>query len=770
MSPLISRLNFTRGFGGIGRKRSRKPTYSVSPSTSAIDEGSSVIFTVTTTNVQSGTTLYYTLDVIGGTIDSSDFSVGSTSGSFTITNNSGSISFTLAEDNSTEGSESFNLQVRNNSISGPILATSSTVIVADTSRGFSATGGTIASPGDGYNYHVFTSPGNFVVNDNSRQVKILVVGGGGAGGYSIPAGPRTAGGGGAGGAIQVIQDLTPGSYPVEVGVGGTYANSLFLTGTPSVFNGANVAYGGGRGGGNQYVPASSQASGGGAGYAQAAGLGNTPPVSPQQGYPGGSSSGPSVSYGSGGGGGAGGAGGNGAPPRNNGAGGPGIPFGEFPAPLIAPAIPEPVRSSWSSFVGSNGTFSAGGPNPVSGLDFTGNGANGNGGKGGDGIVLIKYSILPYDIAMNAYTVNEGESVTFNVKTYGIPDETLYYTVSANSGTVTSSDFINDSGSFSTVGGVANNITITLSNDFAVEGNESFVIQIRTGSTSGPIVVTSAPITITDLFTATGGTITTPGDGYKYHTFTSPGSFAITRGNRSLEYMIVAGGGAGGNGANWSSGGGGAGGFILGSTSISPGTYPITIGAGGANSGDGSPSTFNGNTAFGGGGGGYPGSAGGNGRPGGSGGGSGHTGSGGSGISGQGNPGGINATGQNRGAGGGGAGQVGQNSYQYIAPGPSFIGSVTIAGSGGNGQILPWNGTYYSGGGGGGGTATGGDGSIIGHGGGGAGGGGQGANGDHDGSTAGAINSGGGGGGAADGPTPYGGSNGGSGIVILRYPN
>jgi hypothetical protein len=755
MSPLISRLNFNRGFGGIGRKRSRKPTYSVSPSTSAINEGSSVTFTVTTTNVQSGTTLYYTLDVIGGTIDSSDFSVGSTSGSFTITNNSGSISFTLAEDSSTEGSESFNLQVRNNSISGPILATSSTVIVADTSRSFSATGGTIASPGDGYNYHVFTSPGNFVVNDNSRQVKILVVGGGGAGGYSIPTGPRTAGGGGAGGAIQVIQDLTPGSYPVEVGVGGTYANSLFLTGTPSVFNGANVAYGGGRGGGNQYVPASSQASGGGAGLGQAAGLGNTPPVSPQQGYPGGSASGPSVSYGSGGGGGAGGAGGNGAPPRNNGAGGPGIPFAEFPAPLIAPAIPEPVRSSWSSFVGSNGTFSAGGPNPVSGLDFTGNGANGNGGKGGDGIVLIKYPILPYDITVNAYTVTEGNSITFNVKTFGIPDQTLYYTVVAVSGTVTSSDFINGSGSFSTVGGVANNISITLDgtdNDNPAGISESFKIQIRTGSTSGPVVVESIPIPITELVVATGGTIINAG-GYRIHVFTSPGSFDVSNiGPGTVEYLVLAGAGGGAR----TGGGGGAGGLLRGSIPISVTTYPITLGAGGGIDLSGSPSIFSNITSTGGGAG--------NGGPGGSGGGGGRDGAaGGPGIPGQGFPGGGTGVpvGYGGGSGGGGAGGAGGS-----GGGNGTGGGSESAGNGGNGitsNITGVSAVYGCGGGGGNQTGTsggiGGDSGVNG---------GTGASNNLSrASQSGATNTGTGGGGGNPGRP---GSAGGSGIVIIRYPN
>ena len=48
-------------------------------------------------------------------------------------------------------------------------------------------------------------------------------------------------------------------------------------------------------------------------------------------------------------------------------------------------------------------------------------------------------------------------------------------------------------------------------------------------------------------TATGGTITTVGL-YKYHTFTSGGTFAVTGGAGDIDYLVVAGGGGGGGGA------------------------------------------------------------------------------------------------------------------------------------------------------------------------------------------------------------------------------
>ena len=107
--------------------------YTVSPSTSSVNEGSSVTFTVTTTNVSDGTTLYWSLNTVSGTINTSDFTGAAVTGSFSISSNTGSVALTLANDNVTEGSESFQLQVRTGSTSGTIVATSSTVTIGDTS-------------------------------------------------------------------------------------------------------------------------------------------------------------------------------------------------------------------------------------------------------------------------------------------------------------------------------------------------------------------------------------------------------------------------------------------------------------------------------------------------------------------------------------------------------------------------------------------------------------------------------------------------------------
>lgn len=208
---------------------------------------------------------------------------------------------------------------------------------------------------------------------------------------------------------------------------------------------------------------------------------------------------------------------------------------------------------------------------------------------------------------------------------------------------------------------------------------------------------------------------------------------------AVNYLVVAGGGGGGS----VNSGSGAGGLLQGNIPVANGSsITVTVGAGGSGGANGSNSVFGSITATGGG------VGGGNPTPvaasGGSGGGS-YTASNpiGQGISGQGNAGGIGNT--TSGGGGGGAGTVGINA------------TANNGGAGGAGSASDISGTRttYAGGGGGAGSSAGGAG--------GAGGGGAGGVGS---STAGTANTGGGGGGAYSAAA----SAGGSGIVIISYPD
>ena len=330
--------------------------------------------------------------------------------------------------------------------------------------------------------------------------------------------------------------------------------------------------------------------------------------------------------------------------------------------------------------------------------------------------------------------------------------------------------------------------------FETEG--AFLTFIYADATKGWLVTDSSANTTgaaSSLIAATGGTVTCCGD-YKIHTFTGPGTFTVTAGAGPIalaEYIVVAGGGSS------MGGGGGAGGFRFASPSLapvtypakplaapnglimSPGAYPISIGAGGASGAAGSQSVFSTITSAGGG---RGGSASGNspsptvpGGAGGSGGGSGQDGNvaGGSGNTpptnpAQGTNGGTSPSGgYGSGAGGGGAISAGTS-----GTGP---GNPSTGGSGGAGAGVPTafgsNGVpsgsyrYYSGGGAGGPNTS----SCASTAPGGLGGGGNSGGSNATTGYAGTANSGGGAGGNEyDVAYVACSQSGGSGIVIIRY--
>jgi len=381
------------------------PTYSVSPSSSTVNEGSSVTFTINTNGVANGTTLYYTVETITGTINSSDFSSGSLSGSVNISGASGiyntggsaSVSYTLTNDVTTEGSESFRFQVRTGSISGTVVATSTIVTIGDTSI--------------------------------AADITYYVVSGGGGGGTARqgPPGPGDAldcasGGGGGGGYLTGIFTATIGSpYPINIGAGG----GVYPTATQSVpgVRGGSSTFGpitstGGAGGEISTDPFlyspwfhntnGSSGSGGAGGYVTggASVTGNTAnPAS--QGYPGGNgSSNPGTNTGTptmlaagggGGGGGAGGTGGN-ASPTSGGTGGSGLYV-----PLFGAYISGGGGGGCNVYNGSAGSGTNGGgnggqttpsgptgtmnPSPTGSAAAGGNAPGSGGGGGGAAVAL-----------------------------------------------------------------------------------------------------------------------------------------------------------------------------------------------------------------------------------------------------------------------------------------------------------------------------------------------------------------------------------------------
>ena len=239
--------------------------------------------------------------------------------------------------------------------------------------------------------------------------------------------------------------------------------------------------------------------------------------------------------------------------------------------------------------------------------------------------------------------------------------------------------------------------------YSLAGGSSLPSGVNLNSTTGLISGTLPDISSTTTYTFT----VNASDGLNA---VAPRTFSITsQVLTSFEYLMVGGGGSGG----WDvGGGGGAGGLLTGTYNISGSrSFLLSIGTGGAaitnnqQRNNGADTTAFGLTAFGGGGGGNwnAGGAASNGLAGGSGGGGGgwsQIGYGGAGTSGQGSPGGNATTNAapSYGGGGGGAGGAGSNGTagdgSQIAGGPGLASSITgtsviyAAGGKGGGDNTP----------------------------------------------------------------------------------
>ena len=283
----------------------------------------------------------------------------------------------------------------------------------------SATGGTETTCGD-FKIHTFTGPGTFTVCkvgavDANNVVDYLVIAGGGGGDNANGGG----GGGGGGGyrescgtcytssplgcGVSALP-VTAQGYPITVGAGGGGGTFTPVPSDPEGERGSNSVFstitstGGGAGSGNgPNNPAMPGGSGGGASYAQPIGTGNTPPVSPPQGNPGGSASGSPPVYGGGGGGGATAAGTNGHSTfRGNGGAGGTSSINGTPTGRSGGGGGGGITSSPGGTASDGGGAGGGGVNGTSGTTNTGGGGGGSGafprtsGSGGSGIVIIRY--------------------------------------------------------------------------------------------------------------------------------------------------------------------------------------------------------------------------------------------------------------------------------------------------------------------------------------------------------------------------------------------
>jgi len=290
----------------------------------------------------------------------------------------------------------------------------------------SASGGTESTCGN-FKIHKFTGPGTFTVSSVSscatqNIVSYVTVGGGGAGGGGAPFGTTAAGGGGAGGFREVKNTdvdsyndsplngystpanrvtVTAQGYPIVVGGGGTpgIGSGQGAAGSNSTFGGITGA-GGGGGGGSTSLNGANGGSGGGATCSGSGGTGNTPPVSPAQGF-----NGSPYPIGGGGGGATQAGQGQDSPFNKNGGTGATSSIDGTPTARAGggggggagPSAPSTAGGSGGTGGGGAGAPSPGGCHSTAGTVNTGGGGGGGpvsdgtiSGAGGSGIVIIRY--------------------------------------------------------------------------------------------------------------------------------------------------------------------------------------------------------------------------------------------------------------------------------------------------------------------------------------------------------------------------------------------
>ena len=111
----------------------------------------------------------------------------------------------------------------------------------------------------------------------------------------------------------------------------------------------------------------------------------------------------------------------------------------------------------------------------------------------DLVSIFDNSTTEFGVFTESLEIEEDVNVTFIANSL-LTTSTLYWTISH--GSTVPTDFVATSGSFATTQG-SGTFTVRLIKDFLTEGPETFSVQVRTGSTSGPIIATSVAIVAID---------------------------------------------------------------------------------------------------------------------------------------------------------------------------------------------------------------------------------------------------------------------------------
>ena len=461
-----------KGLGGALLQSTNVPVYEVTPSSTNVDEGSTINFVVNTENVSIGTTLYYgtLVGAAGSSATSND--LDALTGSFNIvsdgtaTGGIGTVTRTIASDLLTEGPETFRLVIRTDSTSGTAVTFTSDVTINDLVP--SATVGvstTSVNEGQSVEFTVnttnvpngstlyFSSGGSAVAadfDDNSLTGSFNVVGTGSSTGIATFTRTLVAEGGTA----------TEGSENFNIVIRNGSTSGVALTTTPSITI-------------NDVVPSYNV----------------TPSVSTV-------AEGDSVTF-----------------TINTTNVGDGTQL----------YWSEQGSSSSSDFVGSGaGNFlinnNVGIVTITTRLDWNNENENiilsiRTGSTSGtitttsSAVTITDTAPSNVTVVPSATTVNEGGSVTFTITGTNIPDHSSNYRAYVVGTANTPDDFTNTGSSFKSFG-ITNNtgsVTLNLKDDFITEGIESFYVEFKYKNSN--LLATSPTITINDTSREPGSAAT-----------------------------------------------------------------------------------------------------------------------------------------------------------------------------------------------------------------------------------------------------------------------
>ena len=147
--------------------------YTITPNDTLAAEGTSIIFTITTSGVADGTIIFWNTISTQGYTTASDFSDNRSSGSITINNDTATLVRALRSgDGDAVPNDKFRIRLTTGSLGGTVVATSDDVEIVDTL----SSSGSLTFSG--------TTPQTWAVPSGITRVRIIAQGGGGGGGGS----------------------------------------------------------------------------------------------------------------------------------------------------------------------------------------------------------------------------------------------------------------------------------------------------------------------------------------------------------------------------------------------------------------------------------------------------------------------------------------------------------------------------------------------------------------------------------------------------------